>query len=442
MNERNGFSGKTGFILAAAGASVGLGNLWRFPYLAAQYGGGLFVCIYILLVITVGSVLLTTEITLGRHTQCDVLDCYRTLDKRFTFIGVMGLIVPLLVACSYSVVGGWIIKYLLMYAAGLGKSLSDGAYFSAYTARSAEPLIYHAVFVLLAFLILLSGVKNGIEKSNKILMPLLLLLSVLISVRVLLLPGGMDGVKFYLVPDFSHFSLKTLLAAIGQMFYSLSIAMGVMITYGSYLNRSVEIPQSVKMTEIFDTVIALLGGLMIVPAVYSFSGGNRDAISAGPGLLFETLPKIFHQMSFGDIFGALFFLLILFAALTSMISLMEVLVAFFIDKLGLKRTASAVLTSFIVFAAGIPCSLGFGLWKNVTIFGMGIFDFVDYAANSFLMPLIAVATCIFVGYFLGTNVIFREAELSAPFRHKKFYSVMIRYIVPVCVGAVWISTVF
>ncbi len=442
MNKRNNFSGKIGFVMAAAGASVGLGNLWRFPYLAAQYGGGLFVLLYIILVITVGSVLMITEISLGRLTQCDVFDCYYSLDKRFTLLGIMGLIIPFLVTCTYGVIGGWIIKYLLMFLFGRGADLSRETYFSEYITQTVSPLIYHAIFLLLSFFILHAGVKNGIEKSNKVLMPLLLLLSVIISVKAVLLPDGLKGAAFYLIPDFSHFSLKTLLAAVSQMFYSLSLAMGVMITYGSYLNRDIEISQSVRMTEIFDTAIALLGGMMIVPAVFSLSGGDKKAISAGSGLLFETLPKIFHRMNFGDFFGALFFLLILFAALTSMVALMEVPIAFLTDKFRMKRTTAVILTTTVIFITGIPASLGFGIWKSINIFGMRIFDFIDYVANSFLMPLVAVFTCLFVGYFLGTNHIFTEIEHSAPFRHKKYYNIMIKYIVPICIGAVWISTIF
>lgn len=442
MNEKNNFSGKIGFIMAAAGASVGLGNLWRFPYLAAQYGGGLFVCLYILLIITLGSVLMTTEISLGRLTQHNVFNCYKTLDKRFTFLGVMGLVIPFFVMCSYGVIGGWILKYLFRFLLGQGTLLASETYFSESISQTLSPLIHQALFIVLSLGILLAGVKNGIEKSNKVLMPLLLLLSVIIAVKAVLLPGGLSGIAFYLVPDFSHFSLKTVLAAIGQVFYSLSLSMGVMVTYGSYLNRDIEIPQSVKMTELFDTVIALLGGMMIVPAVFAFSGGDRNAISAGSGLLFETLPRIFHQMSFGNLFGALFFLLILFAALTSMIALMEVPVAFLTEKRNMKRHNAVFLTVGIVFLTGIPASLGFGTWSHIQLFGMGIFDFIDYIANTVLLPLIAIFSCIFVGYFLGTERIFEEVELSSPFRHKKYYTVMIKYIVPICLGAVWLSGVF
>lgn len=442
MNEKNNFSGKIGFIMAAAGASVGLGNLWRFPYLAAQYGGGLFVCLYILLIITLGSVLMTTEISLGRLTQHNVFNCYKTLDKRFTFLGVMGLVIPFFVMCSYGVIGGWILKYLFRFLLGQGTLLASETYFSESISQTLSPLIHQALFIVLSLGILLAGVKNGIEKSNKVLMPLLLLLSVIIAVKAVLLPGGLSGIAFYLVPDFSHFSLKTVLAAIGQVFYSLSLSMGVMVTYGSYLNRDIEIPQSVKMTELFDTVIALLGGMMIVPAVFAFSGGDRNAISAGSGLLFETLPRIFHQMSFGNLFGALFFLLILFAALTSMIALMEVPVAFLTEKRNMKRHNAVFLTVGIVFLTGIPASLGFGTWSHIQLFGMGIFDFIDYIANTVLLPLIAIFSCIFVGYFLGTERIFEEVEHSSPFRHKKYYTVMIKYIVPICLGAVWLSGVF
>lgn len=442
MKERHGFSGKLGFVLAAAGSSVGLGNIWRFPYLAAQYGGGLFVLIYVILVVTLGSTLMTMEITIGRHGQRDIYDCYRNLDRRFTFLGVFGIIIPFIIASYYSVVGGWIIKYLVDLVSGHIEQAATQGYFSNYIATPVAPIVYHALFLLLSLLILLLGVKRGIEKSNKILMPLLLILSVVVSVKSITMPGGLEGVKFYLIPDFSHFSFQSILAAIGQVFYSLSLAMGIMVTYGSYMKKDIEIKQSVKIAELFDTAVAILSGLMIVPAVYIFSGGNPDAINAGPGLLFETLPGVFRQMPLGSFFGALFFLLVLFAALTSMISLMEVSIAFLIDKFRMKRINATLLVSLAVFVVGIPSSLGFGVWKNITLFGMGIFDFLDYAANTLFMPLIAIATCVFVGYFWGVKNIFAEAELSGPFKNKKYYTIMVRYVAPICIGAVWITTIF
>lgn len=442
MKERHGFSGKLGFIMAAAGASVGLGNLWRFPYLAASYGGGLFVLIYVILVITVGSTLMVTEVTLGRRGQHDVYDCYRNLDKRFTFLGIMGIVIPFFIASYYSVVGGWVIKYLVDFVMGQGLETTAEGYFNNYIAQPVMPVVYHAVFLVMSCLILLFGVKHGIEKSNKVLMPMLLVLAVIISIKSITMPGGFAGVKFYLIPDFSHFTLSSVLVAIGQVFYSLSLAMGIMITYGSYMKKDIEIQHSTKMAELFDTAIAILAGLMIIPAVFATSGGNPDAVNAGPGLLFETLPKVFAQMPFGSVFGALFFVLVLFAALTSMISLMEVLITFLIDKFHMKRIVSTLLVTLTIFIVGIPSSLGFGVWKNVTIFGMSIFDFLDYTANNLLMPLIAIATCIFVGYFWGVKQIFEEAELSGPFKHKKYYTVMVRYIVPICIGAVWITSVF
>lgn len=442
MKERNGFSGKLGFILAAAGSSVGLGNIWRFPYLAAKYGGGLFVLIYIILVVTVGSTLMQTEVTLGRCGQRDVYNTYRKLDKRFSILGVMGIVIPFFIATYYSVVGGWVIKYLVEFAIGNSAQTTAPDYFNNYIATPVMPVVYHLIFLVLCMLVLLCGVKKGIERSNKIMMPALLILSIIISIKSVTLPGGLDGVKFYLIPDFSNFSFTSVLMAIGQVFYSLSLAMGIMVTYGSYMGKDIDIQHSTKMAELFDTSVAFLGGLMIVPAVFATSGGNSEAINAGPGLLFDTLPKVFEQVPFGGLFGALFFLLVLFAALTSMISLMEVVIAWLIDKFNMGRIKATLLVSAAVFVIGIPSSLGFGVWKNVTIFGRSIFDFIDFTANSVLMPLIAIATCIFVGYFWGVKNIFAEAELSAPFKHKKYYSLMVKIIVPICIAAVWITSVF
>ena len=442
MKERHGFSGKLGFILAAAGSAVGLGNIWRFPYLAAKYGGGLFVLIYIILVVTVGSTLMITEVALGRRGQLDVYGCYKKLDKRFSILGIMGIIIPFFIASYYSVVGGWVIKYLVEFASGNLKQLTSADYFENYIATPTTPIIYHSIFLLASTLILLLGVKKGIEKSNKIMMPTLIVLSIVISVKSITMPGGLEGLKFYLVPDFSRFNFSSILMALGQMFYSLSLAMGIMITFGSYMGKDVNISHSTKMAELFDTGVAVLGGLMIVPAVFSASGGNPDAINAGPGLIFQTLPDVFEQMPWGSFFGSLFFILVLFAAITSMISLMEVVITFLIDKHHMKRTPATLLTSAAVFIVGLPSSLGFGVWKNITIFGKSIFDFIDFAANSVLMPLIAIATCIFVGYFWGVKNIFEEAELSESFKHKKYYTIMVRYIVPVCIAAVWITSVF
>ncbi len=442
MKERHGFSGKLGFILAAAGSAVGLGNIWRFPYLAAKYGGGLFVLIYIILVVTVGSTLMITEVSMGRRGQLDVYGCYKKLDKRFSILGIMGIIIPFFIASYYSVVGGWVIKYLVEFAAGNIKELTTSGYFNNYIATPVSPIIYHAIFLIASTLILLLGVKNGIEKCNKIMMPTLIALSTIISIKSITMPGGLEGLKFYLIPDFSNFSFTSVLMALGQMFYSLSLAMGIMITYGSYMGKDISISQSTKMAELFDSGVAFLGGLMIIPAVFAASGGNPEAINAGPGLLFETLPNVFDKMPLGSIFGTLFFVLVLFAAVTSMISLMEVVITFLIDKHNMKRTSATLLTSAAVFVVGLPSSLGFGIWKNITIFGRSIFDFIDFTANSVLMPLIAIATCIFVGYFWGVKNIFEEAELSAPFKNKKYYTVMVRYIVPVCIAAVWITSVF
>ncbi|MBQ3226764.1 MAG: sodium-dependent transporter [Clostridia bacterium] len=439
MKNRSGFSSKLGFVMAAAGSAVGLGNIWRFPNLVANYGGGLFVLIYIILVITVGSTLMTTEIALGRRGQTDAYGCYKKLDKRFSFLGIFGILIPFFIASYYSVVGGWIVKYLVEFVRGNLTQLTGATYFSNYIASPVAPVVYHGTFIIVSMLILLCGVKQGIEKSNKIMMPALLVLSVVIAVRSVTIPGGLSGLAFYLIPDFSKFTFESVLMAIGQVFYSLSLAMGIMVTYGSYMGRDVNIQKSVKMTELFDTCVAFLAGMMIVPAVFAISGGNPDGINAGPGLLFETLPNVFSHVPFGGIFGALFFLLVLFAALTSMISLMEVVITWLIDRFQMGRIKATLLTTVSVFAFGIPSSLGFGVWQDVTIFGRSIFDFIDFTANNVIMPLVAIATCIFVGYFWGVKNIFEEAEISGSFKNKKYYTIMVRYVVPICIAAVWIT---
>lgn len=336
-NQKAGFSGKIGFILAAAGSAVGLGNIWRFPYLAAQYGGGIFLLVYLVLAVTFGFALMVTEVAIGRKTGMSAIKAFGVLNKKGSFIGVLASLVPMIIFPYYCVIGGWVIKYGTVFITGEGSAAAADGYFGEFIGSPVSPLIFTGVFILLTSLVVLLGVQKGIEKISKLLMPILLVLTIGISVYSLSLDGAMEGLIYYVKPNFSAFSLKTVIAAMGQMFYSMSLAMGIMITYGSYMQKKDNLESSVRSIEIFDTAIAFLSGLMIIPAVFAFSGGDKSALNQGPGLMFVTLPKVFDTMAGGNIVGIVFFILVFFAALTSSISLMETIVSIIMDKFKIDR---------------------------------------------------------------------------------------------------------
>lgn len=442
VEKRSLFSSKIGFVLAAAGSAVGLGNIWRFPYLAAKYGGGIFLLVYIILVLTFGFVLMVTEIALGRKTGLSVIGAYRALNKKWAFLGVLSAVVPIIIVPYYSVIGGWVTKYFADFISGAGTATAGDGYFNAFVSSEWTPLFWFAVFIAATFVIVFMGVEKGIEKASKILMPVLIGLTVAITIYSLTLPGAGAGVAYYFMPDFSKFSAETVLAAMGQMFYSMSLAMGIMVTYGSYMNKKQDLEQSVKQIEIFDTGVAILAGLMIVPAVFVFSGGDEAALSTGPSLMFQTMPKVFGSMGeAGNIVGAAFFLMVLFAALTSSISLMETVVSIFKDKFKISRKRSCFISLAIIVALAIPSSLGFGMWDHITWNGMTILDMFDFASNSVIMPIVAMLTCIFVGYVIKPKAIIGEVELSSQFKRQKMYRVFIKYIAPFIMAAILICSV-
>ncbi len=429
--KRSSFSGKIGFVLAAAGSAVGLGNIWRFPYLAAQYGGGIFLLTYIILALTFGFALMTAEIAIGRKTGLSAVGAFRALDKRFSFIGYLGAIIPMIILPYYSVIGGWVAKYLAVYLSGQGHAAADDAFFGDFIGGVGEPILWFAVFMGVTAIVVFFGVEKGIEKVSKVMMPVLVVLSLIIAVYSACMPGAWEGVLYYITPDFSKFSFTTVLAAMGQLFYSMSLAMGIMITYGSYMKKDVNLESSVKQIEIFDTGIAFLAGLMIIPAVFVFSGGNEEALGKGPGLMFVTLPKVFDSMPGGNILGAAFFLLVLFAALTSSISLMETVVSIFCDKFKWNRSFSCIFVFLFCILLGIPSSLGNGIWADIKIIGMDFLSFFDFASNSVLMPIVAFCTCIFVGYVLKPSALIEEVELTGTFKKKKMFSFIIKYVAPI-----------
>ena len=429
--KRSSFTGGIGFVLAAAGSAVGLGNLWRFPYLAAQYGGGIFILVYIVLALTFGFTLLATEIGIGRKTKMSPSMAYKKLHPKFGFIGWLSTIVPMIILPYYCVIGGWVVKYMITFLTGNGKVAAGDNYFGSFVGGSASPLIYFAIYLGITAIIILLGVEKGIENMSKFLMPVLLIISVVISIYIMTLPGAGAGLKYYLLPDFSKFSLKTVCAAMGQMFYSLSIAMGIMITNGSYARDDTSLTKSVNQIEIFDTAVALLAGLMVVPAVYIFSG-EAGTKASGAGLMFITLPKVFEQMKGGMFIGALFFILVFLAALTSSISLMEAVVSSIMDRFKVGRIPACLICLVLSVLLGVPSSLGNGVWSNITILGMDFLTFFDFISNNVLMPIVALATSIMIGWVLGADTIIAElTKNNEKLGREKLYRVTIKYIAPV-----------
>ena len=432
MKDRSNFSNKLGFVLAAAGSAVGLGNIWRFPYLAAQYGGGTFLLIYLILAVTFGFTLMIAEIALGRKTGLSAIGAFQSLDKRFNFLGILAVIVPVIIFPYYSVIGGWVVKYFTVFVTGGVKESASDTYFTDFISGTGEPIGWFFLFLALTAVVVLCGVEKGIEKVSKIMMPILVILTIIISAYGLTLDGARDGLVYYIKPHMSDVSAKTILAAMGQLFYSMSLAMGIMITYGSYMKKSDNLESSVRQIELFDTGIAFLAGLMIIPAVFAFSGGDRSALNAGPGLMFMTLPKVFASMKFGGVIGTIFFLLVFFAALTSAISLMETIVSVFMDRFGWKRRFTGIFVAVLAALMGIPSSLGFGPLGFVTWNNLSILDIMDFLSNSVLMPIVAFFTCIFVGFIIKPKAIADEVkETDGTFKSEGMFTVMIKWIAPI-----------
>ncbi len=442
MSEKRGnFTGKLGFVLAAAGSAVGLGNIWRFPYLAAKCGGGIFLLVYLVLALTFGFALMTAEISLGRKTGLSAIGAFSALNKKYTFLGYLCAIIPIIILPYYSVIGGWVLKYLITFVSGKGADAAGDGFFGGFIGATSEPLLWFAIFLSATAVVVLFGVDRGIEKMSKIMMPVLVVMTLFIAIYAMFLPGAMEGVVYYLKPDFSKFSANTVLSAMGQLFYSMSLAMGIMITYGSYMKKDVSIDTSVRNIEIFDTGIAFFAGLMIIPPVFSFLGGDESQLTAGPGLMFITLPKVFDSMWGGHVIGAVFFLLVLFAALTSSISLMEAIVSILKDKFHIERIPACLIVIGISILLGVPSSLGNGAWSDITIIGMDFLTFFDFISNSVLMPICAFITCIFVGYVIKPQTLIDEVEINGTFKRKSLFSVIIKYVAPVCIVLILVYSI-
>ena len=442
MQKRSSFSGKLGFVLAAAGSAVGLGNIWRFPYLAAKYGGGTFLFIYLILAVTFGFTLMTAEIAIGRKTGLSAISAFTTLDKRFKFLGILASAVPIIIFPYYSVIGGWVVKYFFVFVTGSGHTAAGDSYFTDFIGGTFEPIGWFFLFIAVTAVIVGFGVEQGIEKVSKFMMPILVLLTLFVALYGLTIDGAMDGLSYYLKPHMADVSAKTILAAMGQLFYSMSLAMGIMITYGSYMKKENHLESSVRQIEIFDTGVAFLAGLMIIPAVFAFSGGDSSALQAGPGLMFITLPKVFGNMKFGNVVGTVFFLLVFFAALTSAISLMETIVSILRDKLGWTRKGTCVFVTILALVMGVPSSLGFGPLNFISWMGMSVLDIMDFVSNSVLMPIVAFFTCIFIGFVIKPSTIADEVKVTdGTFKGEKLFAVMIKWIAPIFLVLILLSSV-
>lgn len=446
--KRNSFNGSIGFVLAAAGSAVGLGNIWRFPYLAAKDGGGTFLVMYIVLALTFGFALLTTEIAIGRKTKQSPLTAYGNLKKGWKWLGIIACLVPVIIMPYYCAIGGWVLKYFIVYLTGGGTEAANEGYFDEYITGETEPVIWMMIFLVMVAVVVFRGVNKGIESFSKIIMPVLLVLVVAISIFSLTIEHtdengvtrtGMEGFKVYAVPSFEGMTVKSfftvLVDAMGQLFFSLSVAMGIMITYGSYVKDDANLVKSINQIEIFDTVVAFLAGVMIIPSVYTFMG-TEGMKSSGPSLMFISLPKVFAAMGkAGNVVGCLFFAMVLFAALTSAVSVMEAVVSSFMDRFKMTRNKAASIEFIIAAVVGIIVCLGYNIMyfeaKLPNSPKAQVLDVLDYISNNCLMPIVAIGTCILVGWIIKPKAIIDEAEKSGcKFSRRRLYIVMIKFIAP------------
>ncbi|MCR5700638.1 MAG: sodium-dependent transporter [Lachnospiraceae bacterium] len=456
--SRGSFGGSIGFVLAAAGSAVGLGNIWRFPYLAARDGGGLFLIVYLVLAVTFGFTLLTAEVSIGRNTKQSPLTAYKKLNKKSGFIGFLACLVPFMIMPYYSVIGGWVVKYFIAFLTGHGKEAAEDGYFGAFITHQTEPVIMMVVFLAACAIIIYMGVSGGIEKSSRILMPILLVLVIGIAVFSLTIKHtndagkvvtGLQGMKVYVVPSLKGITFKkfcmVVVDALGQLFFSLSIAMGIMVAYGSYVPDDANLVKSINQIEIFDTAVAFLAGVMIVPAVYVFNG--TEGMSAGPSLMFVSLPKIFAEMGkIGDVIGTLFFAMVLFAAVTSGMSVLEAVVSSLIDKFEMSRRRATVIETICALLIGLLVCFGYNIlyfeFKLPNGSVAQVLDILDYISNYVLMPIVAIATCILVGWILKPSMVIDEATKNGEkFGRKGLFVLMIKFIAPVLLVILFLFSV-
>ena len=442
---RASWSSKWAFILAAAASAVGLGNMWRFPYLAAKYGGGMFLLTYLVLAFTLGISLLLLETALGRKTGQSCIGAFKYFKGKWGFVGVLAAIVPFIITPYYCIIGGWVTKYTVGYIVNGPDALAADGFFSSFITSNVESYIWMLIFMAIVFVIVSLGVKGGIEKANLIMMPALIVMALGVAIFTLCQPGAIDGALYYLIPDFSKFSPELVISALGQMFYSLSLAMGIMITYGSYLDKKECLTSSVTRVAGFDFGVSFLAGLMIVPAAFvTLGSGDAVASHAGPSLMFVILPQIFDEMGgVASVIGFVFFLLVLFAALTSAISLTETCVSIVQDGAKWSRRKSMAIVYGVIVVAGLFVNAGYNVLIGVEPLGPGtqILDFFDFISNSVLMPIVALLTCVFVGWVIKPQVIIDEVAQSSKFTARTAWAIMIKYIAPVLVFVILVAYV-
>lgn len=446
MNEkRNSFSSTIGFVLAAAGSAVGLGNIWRFPYLAAKDGGGLFLVVYIVLALTFGYTLMMSEISIGRKTKQSCLTAYGTLSKSHGWLGIAASIVPFMILPYYAIIGGWVLKYAVAFCSGQGRAAAEDGYFTDFITAQISPIVFDIIFLAATAFIIYRGVNKGIEAISKVLMPALLLVVIGIAIFAVTIKGtdgrtGLDGLKVLFIPDLAEMTPKgffiVVLDAMGQLFYSISVAMGIMVTYGSYFKDDSNLVKSVNQIEFFDTLVAVLAGVMVIPPVFAFMGRETMESTAGPSLMFVALPKVFAEMGFiGNIVGAVFFIMVLFAALTSCISILEAVVAGLIDRFGWSRKKATLIESTVAMIMGIVICLGYNLLYFEVKLPNGstaqLLDIFDYISNNLLMPIVAIGTCILVGWVIKPKTIIEEATKNGErFGRKRLFIVMVKFVTP------------
>ena len=441
-NKRGSFSGKLGYVLATAGSAVGLGNIWRFRYLAAKYGGGAFLLVYLVLALTFGYTMIMSETAIGRMTGKSPVGAFATFtrNKLMRAGGWINAVIPMLIVPYYSVIGGWVCRYLWGYVSGQAETMALEGTFTGFLGSPAATVVCFLAFAAMTMAVIFGGVENGIEKVSKVMMPILAVLTLVVVGFSVTRPGALAGVKYFLIPDLHNFSLMTVVSALGQMFYSLSIAMGILITFGSYTKKDVDIEGTTVQVEIFDTAIAVLAGLMLIPAVFAFSGGDAAALGKGPSLMFITLPKVFESMG-GAWVGVLFFLLVLMAALTSSVSLAETAVSTFEDEFHMSRTKAAFTVSVILVALGTLSCLGFNVLSGVTPLGMDILSFFDFLTNSVMMPVAAMAIIVLILKYIRLDRIEAEITQSSAFKRRSVYRFVVKYLAIALLVVILVSSI-
>ena len=433
---RESWGSRIGFIMAAAGSAIGLGNIWRFPYLTGMNGGGAFIVIYLGCVFFIGLSIMLAEFTVGRRTQLAAVGAYKNYSKSWSFAGVLGVLSGFFIMGFYPVVGGWSMAYILKSFTGLlSNTAVVGDVFGAFITDPIQPLIWTVLYMAINIYIVARGVTKGIEAAGKILMPMLFGLLIIIIIKGLTLPGSSAGLSFLFKPDWSVVTGQTFLAALGQAFFSLSLGMGCMITYGSYLNKEEKLPQNALIVVTMDTAAAILAGIALFPPLFAF--GLEPA--AGPGLVFVVAPQIFAGMGgFGVIFSALFFLALMIAALTSSVSLLEVVVAYLMDEKNMSRKTAVYGTSIVMLILCVLSSLSLGIMSNVTILGVGFFDFFDILTDKIFLAIGGMLLAIFAGWFLKKEDLKDELTNGGTMQFGLFeaWYAMIKYVIPVLIGIV------